>query len=259
MKIYFSKTMLNLPIYLSKFKPKNLFIFIFSGICLLTLNPKGMTQEYFGNVPLPPPMPPNTPNTNTPQTEFGQSNPLPIPIEYEYQSPQVSPVYSNTVATGTIYRVEVDSENQLLLQSVRTIEPTAFIRRGEGVIQVGLFRDALNAQNMVQRLSAQGITARVVQISNPNVASSVGSSSLNVYGTIETQGYFVIIPGQMDNLFNIAGRIKQSGVPDNALRLRSAPLGPHVAVGPFGKREEAERWSIYLRSTGLDARVYFGH
>ena len=248
--------MFNFSIFSFNLNWKTFFLFLFGTSFFLAPISKGMTQEYFGTVPLPSPADAqgNLP-TNTPQIEFSQNNgSVSIPVEYEYQSPQVSPTYSNPNASNMIYRVEVEGESPILLNSVRSVEPAAFTRRGEGVIQVGLFRNSLNAQNMVQRLSDAGIAARVVQISGNGNAFP-----LNVYGEIENEGYFVIIPGQVESLFDIAGKVKQSGIPDNALRLRSAPNGPHVAVGPFFKRDEAERWNTYLRSTGFDSRVYFGH
>lgn len=259
MKNYFFKIMLHYSISGFKIKPSPFFILLLSSFFCLTLTSKSIAQEFFGTVPLPLPLTSeNVTPTNTPQIEFSQNNGTPIPVEYEYQNPQVSPAYSNSTAINTIYRVEVPSENELLLQSVRAVEPTAFIRRGEGVIQVGLFQNTTNAQNMIQKLSAQGITARIVQISNSNLAT-LNTSSLNIYGEIENEGYFVVIPGEMNLLATLANKVKQSGVPNNVLRLRAAPLGPHVAVGPFTQRNEAERWNNHLRSAGLDARVYFGH
>ncbi len=252
--------MLHSSIFGVKFNFSPFLILFLSSSLSLTLSSKSSAEDFFGTVPLPPPVTSeNSTTTNTPLIEFSQNNGVPIPVEYEYQSPQVSPVYSNSTEANTIYRVEVPSENELLLQSVRAVEPTAFIRRGEGVIQVGLFQNTTNAQNMIQKLSAQGITARLVQISNNNLTTLNTSSSLNIYGEIENEGYFVVIPGEMNLLATLANKVKQSGVPSNALRLRSAPLGPHVAVGPFAQRNEAERWNNHLRSAGLDARVYFGH
>jgi hypothetical protein len=260
MTINSHKIMLHLPLTIFHSHWKNLLIALCGSSFFLVTTAKGMAQGSFGAVPLPPPSTPQgSPlNTTTPQIDFSQNNNTPIPVEFEYQSPQVPPTYINTTNTNAVYRVEVEGASSSLLELVRTVEPTAFTRRGEGVIQVGLFRDALNAQNMIQKLSAIGVTAKIVQISGNN-NSGLNSSSLNIYGEIQNEGYFVIIPGEMNSLVNIAGRVKQSGIPDNALRLRSAPLGPHVAVGPFGKRDEAERWNSYLRSVGLDARVYFGH
>jgi cell division septation protein DedD len=263
MKFNFFKIMWHLPLKISPSHWKYLLILFGGSSWFVGFTSTAMAQNNttFGAVPLPPPSPPqSTPSTTvTPQIDFSQNNNTPIPLEFEYQSPQ--PTYNPPTATNSIYRVEVEGDSPNVLQLVRTVEPAAFIRRGERVIQVGLFQDALNAQNMIQQLSARGITARIVQISgSSNLGSNnLSTSSLNVYGEIQDDGYFVIIPGEMDNLFAIADKIKRSGIPNNALRMRSAPLGPHVAVGPFAKRDEAERWNSYLRSVGLDARVYFGH
>jgi cell division protein FtsN len=42
------------------------------------------------------------------------------------------------------------------------------------------------------------------------------------------------------------------------IQKRDAPLGTHVAIGPFDQRAQASRWSSQLQSEGLNARVYFG-
>lgn len=87
-------------------------------------------------------------------------------------------------------------------------------------------------------------------IGNPPVALS-DSHSLG-------RSYFVVIPGGRKNLDNMASQIVRLGVSREAVLIREGPRGPHLAVGPFAERGQAERWSSYLRSSGMDARVYFG-
>lgn len=74
--------------------------------------------------------------------------------------------------------------------------------------------------------------------------------------------YYVTIPGALEELRSIAVRITQlaSGlnVQERSIQERSAPLGPHVLVGPFVDRGVANRWNRYFQNFGLlDARVYY--
>ena len=70
--------------------------------------------------------------------------------------------------------------------------------------------------------------------------------------------YFVVIPGAQRDLPNIAAQVVQLGAVPNGVSQRTAPRGPHVAIGPFANRGLAEQWSNYLQSQGMDARVFFG-
>jgi len=70
--------------------------------------------------------------------------------------------------------------------------------------------------------------------------------------------YFVIIPGEPTELPDIAAQVFQIGFGRNAVQQRGGSRGSHVAVGPFEKRQEADYWSSYLQSMGMDARVHFG-
>lgn len=70
--------------------------------------------------------------------------------------------------------------------------------------------------------------------------------------------YFVVIPGGRENLDDLASRLVRLGLNRENVREKEQPRGPHLAVGPFEERGLAERWSSYLRSAGMDARVYYG-
>ncbi|NEP10061.1 MAG: hypothetical protein F6K14_07555 [Symploca sp. SIO2C1] len=70
--------------------------------------------------------------------------------------------------------------------------------------------------------------------------------------------YLVVIPGAQIDLPNIAAQVVQLGAAPNGVRQRTAPRGPHVAIGPFDNRGLAEQWSNYLKSHGMSARVFFG-
>jgi cell division protein FtsN len=53
-----------------------------------------------------------------------------------------------------------------MLARVRQIEPMAFVRRGETVIQVGLFRQRSQAEQRLQQLTSQGLFARIITVKN---------------------------------------------------------------------------------------------
>jgi len=77
-------------------------------------------------------------------------------------------------------------------------------------------------------------------------------------GALEGPAYFVIVPGRTNDLPEIAKQIEDLGAPRINILQRESPRGTHVALGPFESRGLAEQWNSYLKSAGLDARVYFG-
>lgn len=151
------------------------------------------------------------------------------------------------------------------------------MRRGEGVIQAGIFADAYNAESRVRTLAASGIRAQVTPITGniePSVREPFTSLTANsevdlesperlasdsIPDSVASRSYFVVIPGNSRDLPNIAAEVIRLGISKSAVSQREAPRGPHVAVGPFNSRKEADRWSNYFRSLGMDARIYFGH
>ncbi|NEP22575.1 MULTISPECIES: hypothetical protein [unclassified Moorena] len=186
-------------------------------------------------------------------------------------------------------------DSDWLLSQVQAIEAQAFVREGEGVIQAGTFMDRYNAQSRLQALEALGIPARITTIaqqvfdngatnmSNIATFSSDGSitygsrlvypetgldlanrgavsSGSNPGDSGESRGrsYFVAIPGNAQRLPEMVTELVKIGIAQDLVSQRDAPRGKHVAVGPFKKRGDAERWSNRLRSAGWDARVYFG-
>jgi hypothetical protein len=106
--------------------------------------------------------------------------------EYVFQAPQEvsvpipvgsSPVAHSSVTGPELYRVEVVGEGEPLLSRVRQVEPLAFTRSGEGVIQAGLFQQRSQAEQRLGELQAQGISARVATVRD-NVRT-VGGVSLS--------------------------------------------------------------------------------
>ncbi|HEY9770776.1 MAG TPA: hypothetical protein V6C71_20180 [Coleofasciculaceae cyanobacterium] len=81
--------------------------------------------------------------------------------EYTFKAPDSKTLTNNkqlTAAQG--YRVEVyGSADELLLQ-VKDIEPGAFIKGN--IIQVGIFSQQDNAEDLVRKLAVAGLWARIV-------------------------------------------------------------------------------------------------
>lgn len=148
----------------------------------------------------------------------------------------------------SMYRVDIYGDSPLLLAQVQRIVPDAFVRQRDRTIQAGIFSDQSYAQERIRLLDGQGIRAQVTNSYAQNLNPQVR--------TIAT--YFVVIPGGVRDLPQMASQVMRLGFRRQAVRLREGPRGSHLAVGPFGNRQQAERWSSYLRTSGMDARVYFG-
>ncbi len=191
--------------------------------------------------------------------------------------PAVSPnaVYRPPTVDRTIprdrYVVYVNGNSPLLLQEVRKTVASAFLVQYQGrqVIQVGTFGENSNAQRQVSTLATQGIQADILttntQLSVPNpmgtvpeppaVSSSVPSTRPNA---LEANArYLVIIPAKTEDFSALTAEAIQLGIRADAIHSRSTPFGPHLEIGPFAQRMEAEEVNRYLRKRGLDARVFF--
>ncbi|MGG6239571.1 hypothetical protein ACQ4N7_13165 [Nodosilinea sp. AN01ver1] len=70
--------------------------------------------------------------------------------------------------------------------------------------------------------------------------------------------YYVVIPTDSSNLGNLSNQVIQLGTPPDRVQQRTAPRGPHVAVGPFTDRGLANRWNDFYREAGIgNSRVFF--
>lgn len=215
----------------------------------ITAQPLPPPPVLFDNTPTPPsslptldsPLPPPFPSPNAPVN----------PREYNFQAP-LSPTRIPP-RNSRLYRVDVNGDNNSLLSQVQRIAPDAYIRSGEGVIQAGVFSERDNAEARVRELRAQGIRAQVTTF---NSGSGGGRPQRPQTGD-RSNGYFVIIPGSEDDLPGIARRVVRLGIRRSVVTPRDSRLGSHVAVGPFAERGEAERWNSYIRSEGMDSRVYY--
>lgn len=81
--------------------------------------------------------------------------------EYTFKAPDNKTLTNSeqlTAASG--YKVEVYGSASELLHRVRDIEPKAFIKGN--VIQVGIFSEQNNAEDMVRKLTGEGFWSRIV-------------------------------------------------------------------------------------------------
>lgn len=93
-------------------------------------------------------------------TKNAKSNSQNIQREYTFKAPD-SKVISNTEQLTRIkgYKVEVYGNQVELLQQVKDIAPNAFVK-GEN-IQVGIFSQQNNAEDLVRKLAVAGFWARI--------------------------------------------------------------------------------------------------
>ena len=229
------------------------------GVCFAIVS----CQTRAGAQPLPPPptfndLPPASDNqpVTAPSPPPAAPNQPAINRAIEFYVPSVQP--STPSSSSTRYRVYVSGDSSQLLEQVRKIDSTAFVRRGEGIIQAGLYSDESKAQLRVVELGAQGIRAQISPLSTGISPSAANSASSDSASSIPSGSYFAVIPGSSADLTNVAIQVIQLGISQEYVRIKESPRGPHVAVGPFEKRAEADSWSSYLRARGMDARVYYG-
>ena len=199
--------------------------------------------------PLTPP-PPTVPMQPLPSLPVESS---PLPNERVFQAPVINPLPNSvpivTPSNRPQYRVFVNGDSPLMLQQVKRVEPQAFIQQFEGrrVIQAGVFSTEANARQQTEALAAQGLAS---EVTTSNMGSLPPRNS--------ARGYYVVVPGDRADLADFRDRAIRLGVQQKSIQLRERPLGPHLAVGPFAERQQAETMGRYLRDRGqLDTRIYF--
>ncbi|MEA5603363.1 hypothetical protein [Nostoc sp. UHCC 0252] len=171
------------------------------------------------------------------------------------------------------YLVYVDSSDFQTLQAIRQIEPSAYIRQyqGRNVIQSGVFNRVSNAQQRVNELQSRGIyNARILSFANGQEIDvsdrSFAGYRSNINPPKQASRYYVAIPTTQEQLSAIGSQVRQNLARfsqdlgrSGGVTERAQPRGPHVAVGPFANRFQAEEWNKYLRNIGYrNARVYYG-
>jgi hypothetical protein len=93
------------------------------------------------------------------------NSPAPTP-QNRTNKPPSPPPQQRVIATNQLFRVEVQSNSAAALAKIQEIEPLAFIRAGENVIQVGLFQQQYQAKQRVQELTKQGFSAQIITLNN---------------------------------------------------------------------------------------------
>lgn len=170
------------------------------------------------------------------------------PRELDFEVPAASPPSTNIES----YLVYINDASSPTLQQVRTLEPKAYVRQynGRSVIQAGVFNKNSNAEQQAKALQARGIEARIVSLATGEETEFAGKS----------KSYFVVIPASRENLPLIEEQVRQLPVDITAnISQKEQPRGPHVRIGPFSERGQAERLSRYMLDSGLkNARVYYG-
>ena len=218
-----------------------------SGLALCSIVQSASAQS--PGFPLTPP-PPTVPIQPLPSLPVEST---PLPNERVFRAPVTNPV-PNPIpnlapSNHPKYRVFVNGDSSLMLQQVKRVEPQAFIQQFEGrrVIQAGVFSTEANARQQTEALAAQGIAS---EITTSNMGSLLPGNS--------ARGYYVVVPGDRADLPDLRDRAIRLGVQQTSIQLRERPLGPHLAVGPFAQRQQAEAMGRYLKDRGqLDTRIFF--
>ncbi|BAW95258.1 hypothetical protein NIES970_01600 [[Synechococcus] sp. NIES-970] len=215
-----------------------------------------IAQEVFTFEPLPepPPVIPLFEDATPTPTLYDSSVVTPVPTtgqEYIFEAPTGTPTTTVTPWSGAAarYRVDVLGTNPSMLATVRLVEPGAFIKGDR--IQVGLFSERANAEALRSDLLASGVMAEIIDTGS---GSAFGTEA-TISGA-RTGGYFVAIPSRGREQA-IQTQLQQMGIQQSLIEARTAPRGPHIAIGPFTQREEAELMNVRVRLVDLDGRLYF--
>lgn len=160
------------PLFLNQFLNSELLLFLklirsisLGGCFLLTLVFTILVQVNTAiaeTLPSPPSI--KSPRSHISENQHTKSQPIISTSnqnkrEYTFSAPNSSPSSSESLKKAQGYRVEVFGDSDILLSQVRDIEPKAF-RKGD-IIQVGIFSDQKNAEDMVRKLALQGLWARI--------------------------------------------------------------------------------------------------
>lgn len=80
--------------------------------------------------------------------------------EYTYKAADSKTLSNSNLVAVQGYKVEVYGSSREILQDVRNVEPKAFVK--DNIIQVGIFSQQNNAEDMVRKLASRGFWARII-------------------------------------------------------------------------------------------------
>ncbi|AUT00274.1 hypothetical protein CLI64_07680 [Nostoc sp. CENA543] len=222
---------------------------VFLGSCLLLLthpaqgqisksNKILLSQTVLENLPPPP--------------DYAQNQ----PVEFFNQYQQEQYPYNQSFQRYSVY---VESNSEWTLQQIRqNVEPSAYFRQlnGRSVIQSGVFNEQGNAQQRVRQLNAIGVYGARIVSDGQQIPSNPGNGNTGNVGS--KSRYYVTIPTKPQDLSIVANQVRQVTGLYGLVAEKRQPLGPHVAIGPFRQRTEAESWNNIVRDRGFgNARVYY--
>ncbi|QDL10982.1 hypothetical protein DP113_26395 [Brasilonema octagenarum UFV-E1] len=229
---------------------------------------------------------PPAPSNELPAVPFGSQG---YTVPEVNTSPQRSvefeaPSYGSNRASVP-YKVYISENDYGLRRGTRLIPRNAFRQRfgRRSVIQVGAFRTREGARSLARQLESDGVySARVVSSNQvvyneqngrnePDVPYNSGRGDYrDDYGRGDSgrrsSYYYVVFPANSKELPYYRNEIRsylgRNVYPGSNVYVipRLEPRGPHIAIGPFVKRWEAEEWNSYLRKDSRfgNARVYYG-
>jgi len=273
-----------------KVKCANLLVNLVAGLCLGIWAPLAVAEiptkpwQLAQNEPLPP-LPFG--NQGTPL----DPNDFPSVVVPENTQLQVDPNWNGDQITedSKLYLVYIPGENPQTLEQVRLYEPEAFFTeyKGRTVIQAGVFANRYNAERLAREMEFGGVRSAIDtlkqprttfattpptppvtttynlppinnSLANPPMGTSFPSSAtpLPPSNVNLPNGYFVVIPGNRQELPRMIQEAIDAGIDPNSIFTREEPFGPHVAIGPFDDRTMAEQERGYLQKFGMDARIH---
>jgi hypothetical protein len=201
--------------------------------------------------------------TGYPQPNFsGVTYPVPAGYPVMPQSAIAQPQAQPQIAQPqTAYTVVVNGDSPYLLQLIQQMEPAATLQdyKGRQVIQAGVFPSERDAMQRIAFFQQQGIAAQVVPVSlGYQTPTAMRANGMPMVSQPKKSPHFeVVVPTGSENFGMVTNKLMSMGVKPEAIQAKQVPLGPHVAVGPFSEINEARSVSSYLRTGGLDARVYY--
>jgi hypothetical protein len=229
----------------------------------LVMMPKAIAQEVFTFEPLPEAPPPVIPlfeDTDPAPVFYDNSVITPVPTigqEYIFEAPtdSLTPATIAPWSGATArYRVEVFGANPAMLNTVRLVEPTAFMNGDR--IQAGLFAERANAESLQADLRASGIPAQITDMGTSTNSAFTTMAPEMLPTESRIRGYFVAIPSR-GRAQDIQNQLQQMGIQPDLIEAKTAPRGHHIAIGPFSQREEAELMNVRVRLMDFDGRLYF--